>query len=87
MIELNCSLTEDVIQHWQGPDDKYISDNNKTLAQNKEKYVIFGTFNLRILNFDFADAGTYKCEDSTNSKHPYSAQVIAIGKCPVYVVL
>ena len=44
------------------------------------KFDIFGSYNLRILNFALTDAGMYKCEDSTDPGHPYGAQVIAIGK-------
>ena len=81
MIDLKCSLKRrNVTQSWKGPDGQYISHDLEVAKNYKNKYVIHGEYNLHILNLTFADAGTYTCEDSTEHKNPYSAQVIAIGK-------
>ena len=80
MIQLNCSLKRsDVIQNWIGPDDKYISRDLDVDENYKNKYVIDGKYNLQILNFTFADAGTYKCEDSTDHMNPCNVEVTAVG--------
>ena len=80
MPELHCSSNTAVYQYWQGPNNDYISENDKIEKKYEDKFELFGRYNLRILNFALTDAGMYKCQDSTDLGHPYSAEVIAIGK-------
>ena len=80
LVELDCSLTTHAIQQWQGPYDLDISENHIINYKTKEKYLIFRSYHLLILNMDFTDAGTYKCIDSNDYNHTYNAEVIAIGR-------
>ena len=80
LVELNCSLTTHGLQHWQGPYNIDISENHIIDYRSKDKYTIFGRYNLHILNFDFTSAGTYKCIDTDDYSHTYITQVVAIGR-------
>ena len=79
-VELHCSSNTAVMQYWYGPAKTYISQNYRVQEEHKDKYYIDGSYSLHISNFTFSDAGMYKCEDSTDMQHPYTAEVIAIGR-------
>lgn len=63
---------------------KSIDPPEKT--SNPNKYQIFGTFNLRILNVDVSDGGLYSCYLYLDSNTKYTANVIVLGLLTIKLV-